>query len=136
MRGNINLMAKRSMKIRGKGHLATKTNGLNRLSEVQKIHQEKQIVTSDMFASSKSSAFDFFGPGCLLEVTSLYDRFMATLISQCFGECEIRFFLCNTMRNLSLKTEYQDCSLAVLEALVYTHLQIFLKIFLLDVLAF
>ena len=92
MRGNINLMAKRSMKIRGKGDLATKTNGLNRLSEVQKIHQEKQIVTSDMFASSKSSAFDFFGPGCLLEVTSLYDRFMATLISQCFGECEIHFF--------------------------------------------
>ena len=92
MRGNINLMAKRSMKIRGKGHLATKTYGLNRLSEVQKIHREKQIVTSDMFASSNTSAFDFFGPGCLLEVTSLYDRFMATLISRCFGECEIHFF--------------------------------------------
>ena len=42
MRGNIKLMAKRSMKIRGKGHLVMKMNGLNRLNEVQKIHQEKQ----------------------------------------------------------------------------------------------
>ena len=41
------------------------------------------------------------------------------------------------MRNLSLQTEYLDCSLAVLDALVYTHHpQTFLKIFLLDVLAF
>ena len=72
MRGIINLMAKRSMKIRGKGHLATKTNELNGLNEVQKIHQEKQRVTSDIFASSESSAFDFFGPGFLLDLPQGY----------------------------------------------------------------
>ena len=72
MRGSINLMAKRSMKIQGKGHLATKTNGLNRLNDVQKIYQEKQRVKSDIFASSKSSAFDFFGPGFLLDLSQGY----------------------------------------------------------------
>ena len=71
MRGNIKLMAKRSMKIRGKGHLIMKMNGLNRLNETQKIHQEKQSEVRH-FSSSESSACDFFGPGFLLDLPQGY----------------------------------------------------------------
>ena len=62
------LVAKSSMKIQGKGHPATKTNGSNGINEVQKTLQEKQRERSDIFASSKSSVFDFFGQSFLLDL--------------------------------------------------------------------
>ena len=56
------------MKIQGKGHPATKTNGSKGINEVQKTRREKKRERSDIFASSKSSVFDFFGPGFLLDL--------------------------------------------------------------------
>ena len=72
-------MAKRSVKIQGKGHLATKTNGSNGLNEVQKIQREKQRVRSDIFASSKSSSLDFFRPGFLFMTVSWRILFLIVL---------------------------------------------------------
>ena len=104
-------MAKRSMKIRGKGHLATKTNGFNRLNEVQKNSPREAKSEGRHFCFIKIFCLPFFlGLAfCWIchKVTSLYDRFMETLTSQCFGECEIHFF-CAMQCTIKTKSANED----------------------------
>ena len=88
------LVAKRSVKIQGKGHLATETNGSNGLNEVQKLFKRSKekgqtfsLRQNHLSSISLGQAFYWIWR----KVTSLYDHFMETLTSQCFGECD-RFF--------------------------------------------
>ena len=105
------LLAKRSMKFRGKGHLATETNGSNGLNEVQKLFKRSKekgqtFSLRQNHLSSISLGQAFYWIWC--KVTSLYDHFMETLTSQCFGECD-RFSsfvqCCRSARNVNTLLE-------------------------------
>ena len=71
---------------------STKTNGLNGLNEVKKKLIKKSKEKGQTFLlhhkhlSSISLGQAFYW--IWHELTSLYDRFMETLTSQCFGECD------------------------------------------------
>ena len=81
------LVAKRSMKIRGGGHLATKTNGLNGLNEIKKPTNKSKEKGGILLHQNHLSLISFGQAFYWIwhKVTSLYDRFMETLTSQCFG---------------------------------------------------
>ena len=79
------------MKFRGKGHLATETNGSNGLNEVQKLSKRSKekgqifsLRQNHLSSISLGQAFYWIWR----KVTSLYEHFMETLTSQCFGECD------------------------------------------------
>ena len=62
------LVTKRSIEIRGKGHLATSPEERNGFNEDQKFCQEKQRARSYFFALTNFSPFHFFCPGLLFKV--------------------------------------------------------------------
>ena len=85
------LVAKRSTKIRGKDHLATKTNGLNGLNEVKKPTKKSKEKGQTFLLHQNHLSLISLGQAfyCIWhKVTSLYDRFMETPTSQYFGECD------------------------------------------------
>ena len=85
------LLAKRSMKFRGKGHLATETNGSNGLNEVQKLSKRSKEKGQKFLLHQNHLSSISLGQAVYWiwrKVTSLYDRFMETLPSQRFRECD------------------------------------------------
>ena len=85
------LVAKRSMKIQGKGHLATETNGSNGLNEVQKLSKRSKEKGQTFLLHQNHLSLISLGQSLYWiwrKVTSLYDRFMETLPSQRFGGCD------------------------------------------------